>query len=91
MAHHRFALKKIKLPIHYGFLRYFFILTYICAQLIFPKKVFLNESRWYALLIGGGANKQDCLDSFYSNITYANSTLLKLGYHQRSLLSTLLY
>jgi hypothetical protein len=85
MAHHRFTLKEIKLPICYGFLRYFLILANICAQLIFTKITASNESRWYALLIGGGTTKQDCLDSFYSNITYANSTLLNLGYNQKDI------
>ncbi|MGD9096528.1 MAG: hypothetical protein PVF97_00500 [Desulfobacterales bacterium] len=85
MAPYRLTLKKINLPIRNGFLRYFIIFAYIFALYLFPQNTVPNEFHWYALLIGGGATNQDCLDSFYSNITYANSTLLKLGYNQKNI------
>jgi hypothetical protein len=40
-----------------------------------------NESRKYALLIGGGITKHDTFKSHYKNIEYVANTLKKLGYN----------
>ena len=50
-----------------------------------PAKHKNNESKKYALLIGGGATKLDTYDSFFKNIEYASNALIKLGYQKENI------
>ncbi len=85
MAHNRLILKRIESPNRYKFLRYVFIFACLGGQYSLPQKLNAHDSNWYALLVGGGVTKQDNLDTFYTNITYARSTLLKLGYNKKDI------
>lgn len=50
-----------------------------------PAKHKNNESKKYALLIGGGATKLDAYDSFFRNIEYTSNALIKLGYQKENI------
>ncbi len=43
-----------------------------------------NESKKYALLVGGGTSKDDTSESFYKNIEYVYQTLIKIGYNEKN-------
>lgn len=44
-----------------------------------------GKGQKYALLIGGGLNRQDCYESLYMNIEYAARALKRLGYEDDSI------
>lgn len=44
-----------------------------------------NESKKYALLIGGGTSQRDTCESYYKNIQYFAMTLKKMGYDDKNI------
>lgn len=48
-----------------------------------PHRVYYNEPKKYALLIGGGANQKNGSGSYYKNIEYVANTLKKLNYKKK--------
>lgn len=44
-----------------------------------------NQSEHYAILLGGGFNRKNNLESFYRNIEYVYDTLRQLGYKKKNI------